>query len=171
MIQCSLQPASLALSVLSETRSIRSGSAHWTLSQSKGIRNARHDTHNTRLESRINTLPWVTEGVSSIHSLPFSFPVKMNNAAKRADCWFGAKWAWPLWVEVLSCSLDLAQLDSFVLTDRNNINFFGVWGPTEVKEKCRWVQVAVASIAMLWVGFLSRAELAWRKGVDPRTKL
>lgn len=50
---------------------------------------------------------------------------------------------------MLSCSLDLAQLDSFVLTDRNKINFFGVWGPTEVKEKCRWVQVAVASIAML----------------------
>lgn len=57
-------------------------------------------------------------------------------------------------------TLDLAQLDSFVLTDRNNQNFVGVWGPTEVKEKCRWVQVAVASIAMLWVGFLSRAELA-----------
>lgn len=124
-------------SVLSETRSIRSGSAHFTLSQSKWIRNARHDTHNTRLESRINPLPWVTEGVSSIHS--FSVPVKMKNAAKRAGCWFGAKLTWPLWVwvEVLSCSLDLAQLDSFVLTDRNNNNFFGVWGPTEVKEKCR----------------------------------
>lgn len=56
---------------------------------------------------------------------------------------------------MLSCSLDLAQLDSFVLTDRNNIKLSR---PTEVKEKCRWVQVA--SIAMLWVGFLSRAELA-----------
>lgn len=31
---------------------------------------------------------------------------------------------------------------------------------SELGGKCRWVQVAVASIAMLWVGFLSRAELA-----------
>ncbi|EXB94059.1 hypothetical protein L484_009404 [Morus notabilis] len=30
-----------------------------------------------------------------ISNLPFSFPVKMNNAAKRADCWFGAKRASP----------------------------------------------------------------------------
>lgn len=160
MIQCSLQPASLALSVLSETRSIRSGSAHWTLSQSKWIRKARHDTHNTRLESRINPLPWVTEGVSSIHSLPFSFPVKMNNAAKRADCWFGAKWAWQLWVEVLSCSLDLALLDSFVLTDRNNINFFGVWAPVRSRTRddgfllCWWICSRLTNhILFIFFGF------------------
>lgn len=107
MIQCSLQPASLALSVLSETRSIRSGSAHWTLSQSKWIRNARHDTHNTRLESRINPLPWVTEGVSSIHSLHFHLHPRRDLLPYRD----GADWG-------LCLSLALPFMTKYLSTRR-----------------------------------------------------
>lgn len=35
----------------------------------------------------------------------------------------------------------------------------------------RWVQLALASITMLLVAFLSRAELALSEGVDPSTEL